>query len=362
MAYITVLLSALVISRTDRSYSIVQSGSIIRGFNTKLFVIFIALVLSFIGGCRYYVGSDYSPYYADYKQYASIFYQRLISLDEPGVPLVFWIATLFKDDPAVCIFLAAALTVILLIRTFYKFSDDLCLSLILYVFVIWHTSFNGIRQALAVAVFFCAYASLKNKNLKAFFLVAFLAFLFHKSVVPFITLYFIVNRKVNKKNIIIMIAGTIVLLYSYARIYSFMGIVMDKEAYYLNYSATSTNYLSRSVNTLRVVFESFPAAFFLFKYKELTFYEIEKEKLDFNINLLVVHAAVALATSGSAYMARMSLYTMPFAVMAISTLMSYLKKDRQFFTFVFIVVFAFFGCYEVGHSARLIPFHWIWER
>ena len=43
--------------------------------STKIFFIFVAIVLIFVAGFRYYVGTDYGGYYNNYKHFADEFFE-----------------------------------------------------------------------------------------------------------------------------------------------------------------------------------------------------------------------------------------------------------------------------------------------
>ena len=133
---------------------------------------------------------------------------------------------------------------------------------------------------------------------------------------------------------------------------------MNKQDYVGYYSGGSNNYISRSVNILRILFEVFPAVVFLLllgkteKTPDMTFY----------INLLIFHASLAVATMDSAYMARMTMYTAPFAIIAICNLLSSTGRNGKILEITFILTYSVFGWYEIFSDKLANSFQWIWNR
>ena len=360
--YYVTWVSVIILSFIAQSYEPatleVKNGVFVRPWQTRAAFAVATFILVFVGGCRYKVGADFMPYYNMYSYYMEQLPETLKKLDEPGIFVLYRIATLIYDDPFSCIFLSAAVTTVIGLRIIEKYSENLKLGMLLYMFVVWHTCFNGVRQALAVAVLFCGYESLKDRKFWKWCLTVFLAFLFHRSSAVVFLVYFFVHRKISIKNLFILSVGAIVILRLYNVVFETVGWLMDKENYVMYYNAESSNYISRSVNILRIAFEVTPAAFFLIAKRNSEY----SDEDTFYTNLLVLHAVLAVATMGSAYMARMTLYTMPFAIVAICNLVPELGRGKAIWSPAFVCAFAFFGWYEIYNNSWLQPFRWIWER
>lgn len=358
ITWLSVVILGFVMRAYDHPEKSIKGERIHHPVQTTVAFCVAVSILSFVGGLRYRVGADYMPYYSLHSYYMDVLLQNIKTLSEPGISILYRIATLFYDDPASCIFLCAAVTAVLGLIVVYRHSENLMLGMLLYVFVVWHTCFNGIRQALAVSVLFCGYSSLKERQLLKWCLAVFAAFLFHRSSAVLAIMFFLVHRRIKLTYVIALFVGTFFLLRLYNRLFELIGWLMDKQDYVAYHEEGGSNYISRSVNILRILFEVFPAAFFMFNLgqKERT------EEMDFYLNLLLIHAALAITTMGSAYMARMSLYTMPFAIVAICNLMPELGRGKAIWSPAFVCAFAFFGWYEIYNNSSLQPFRWIWER
>ena len=67
-----------------------------------------------------------------------------------------------------------------------------------------------------------------------------------------------------------------------------------------------------------------------------------------------------VATSRSAYLARMGIYTGIFTAIALPRILD--KSRQNFILETAIIVFISHIWYEIMTSSYLIPFRWIWER
>ena len=318
----------------------------------KFWLFLSAVVLIFVAGCRYYIGSDYYAYYGWYQSYAASFWENLRSFDEPGIRFIYMLVTKFVDDGFACVFVTNGIMIALVLRTLYKNTSQTCLATILYSLICWTATFNGMRQALAVAVFFCGVSYLREKKFVKYLIVCVVAFLCHRSAVVMIFLYFVVNRKVNVKNIVLLAVLGITILLSFDRVIEVTGFILDESI-----EADST-YWANAVNYLRTAANIAPSVFFLYVYRN----EEKGEAESFYLNLLLIHAIVALATSNSACLARMSMYTAPFEVLAICELSKVFKKKNRGIIILIVILFWIFESYEVYISPDLTPFKWIWQR
>lgn len=327
---------------------------IIHTSDTRLIYILVACVLIFVAGFRYNVGMDYMAYYQGYAGYLKNLTNAIRTLDEPGFGVLAWIATRFYNDGASAIFIASVVTVSLPLLVIYRHSNRLLLPTFLYITMgCWTGSFNGVRQYLAAAVLLCGYEYLKEKNLFKYCVIVFVAFLFHRSAIVFIILYFIVNRDITIPNVIILIAFTGLLLLSYDRVFQFANIVMDKE-----YSLEIA-YTSRAVNRLRVLATFVPVIIFAYEY----FDQKRTQSTVFSLNILIFRAALSVFAMNSALLYRINIYSSFFAPLAITQLLEGVsEKNRKIIETLLIVMYFVMWSYELYKSGSMNHFQWIWDR
>lgn len=229
--------------------------------DTQKIYFLVACILILVAGLRYRVGTDYMAYYHGYEYYLESLPNAIRGLNEPGYGLIVWIATHFYYDGAAPIFLASLVTISFPLLVIYRHSKELLLPVFLFVTMgCWSGSFNGVRQYLAASVLLCGYKSLRERDLLNYCLIVFVAFLFHRSAIVFIVLYFIVDKEISITNIILLIVVTGIMLYSYDRVFQFANLVMDQE-----YSLEIA-YTSRAVNRLRVLSTFVPVIIFGYEF------------------------------------------------------------------------------------------------
>ena len=322
--------------------------------NAGFFFFQAALVLVLVSGLRYYVGADYGAYYHGYKTYAASLGEAIRTLSEPGYPLIARIAMIIHDDSATAIFLAALVTIWPAMKVIFRHTDRLLLASLLFIFLgCWHGSFNGVRQYLAATMLFCGYEALERKQFRKYIAWVFLAYLFHRSSIVMIALYFVVHEKINVKNLTILIFATIVVSIAYERILMIAGWITDSE-----YSLNNV-YTAHNVNILRVLAACTPAVVFL----SILWNRPKDEQTTFNLNLLIIHAALSIATMKSALLYRAGIYTTLFQVLAISELQKrFPKNTRRSIVISMVILYGIMWWYELSISIDLNHFRWIWNR
>lgn len=118
-------------------------------------------------------------------------------------------------------------------------SIFLLLTLGSYLFI-----FNGARQGMAAAIYSIAIISLLERNFLRYILWIILASFFHKTVLIMIPLYFILNKVVSFKNLIIGFVSIVFIFYtmsSILHVFPFLGL--DKYSVYDNRGASGGNLL-----------------------------------------------------------------------------------------------------------------------
>ncbi len=320
---------------------------------TKILFAFTAIALIFVAGLRYAVGTDYFAYLNIYKQYANEFWDSILTLDEPGFKFICWISVLIGGDGFTAIFLASLVTVFLFLRTIYKNTDMLLPATLLYIFLgCWHGAFNGIRQYLAAAVIFAGVRFIKEKKFWKYAFIVFIAFLFHSSALIMIFPYFIARNKISLPNILFLIISSVIILFSFSEVVEFTGFILNGDI------SQTGEYLTHSVNIFRILVAIAPALFFLFTYQKRPF---TKEQ-NFWINMLILNAVMMVATSNSAYLARMGIYTAPFSTLGIPELINGLdQKEKKIATYIILILFFAYWVYEIYSSASLNNFNWVFN-
>lgn len=155
------------------------------GFNvTVAFIIVIA-------GFRFNVGFDWHNYLS---QIYPVYNPNRVAHFEPLSLLYIKIAgALGRPYIMYCLF---SCTIYLFVALAIKnYSDSKYESLIIYIALLFFDSLSTMRQAAAVAIAFYAFKFIKEKKIFKYFLFCFIAFLFHKSAIVLVVIYFIYYLK-----------------------------------------------------------------------------------------------------------------------------------------------------------------------
>ncbi len=133
---------------------------------------------------------------------------------DPGYLLFQKIIHIFTSDYQVYLIIIAVIFFAAMGRFIYKNSEDPCFSYLLFSILFYSFyAVTGHRQTLATAlVVFLGYEFIKERKFWRFVLVAFLAFLLHKSSLVFVPFYFLSRIQVDGKYLVVLGAFTGVVL------------------------------------------------------------------------------------------------------------------------------------------------------
>ena len=318
----------------------------------RLVTILLASYLIFVGGFRYYVGVDYGFYYNTITATMSTITRYFGLFKEPGIRVISAVGRLFYDDGISTIFLSELVVVVLYVRTIHKYSPMFALSMCLYLFMgEWTGAFNGVRQYLASAVLFAGSRFIVEKKFIKYLITVFIASMFHVTAWVMLSLYFFMNRKANFLQLLLLGAAAIVISYSYDFLFDAIGYYKGVEM-----SMEQNAYYSNTVNILRVLVAIVPVVtFFAFCNRS----NLSREE-NFYINGLFFNAFAMMGASGSAYLARIGIYSAPLSLIGYAYLFR-LFKDKTLARIVMAVAFVLFIIYWT-YTVKSNTFYWWFNR
>ena len=319
----------------------------------KVAVFFLGLVLILVAGLRYYVGTDFGAYYINSSSYLlTDLWDRIVALNEPGIVLLSLIGNAFIRNDQTLIFVCSLFTIILFVFTIFKRSPTFTVSMLLFLFLgVWHGSFNGIRQYLAAAIIFAGFNYIIERKFFRYLLIILLAFLFHKTALVMIVPYFILNRKPDFKQIILLLVSTLIILGSYDFIFETIGSLKGKEI------DVTGDYYSRSVNVFRILVAASPSImYFAFCRKD----NHSKEEIFF-VNAILLNTFTAIASMSSAYLARVDIYTNIFVIIGFGYLVHLIEdeKTQKIILIVSLVLYFIYWWYSIYTVNNLRNYHWV---
>lgn len=313
----------------------------------------LSLVLILVAGLRYRVGSDYYAYYRWHVGDWGEVLQDILRFHEGGFSLLAKLSRIIVDHGQTLIFISAAITIGLYAWTIYRYSPAYSLSILLFLLLgQWQGTFNGIRQYIAAAILFAGHRLILEKKLWQYAVLVLGAAMFHASAAVMIIPYFLLNRKADIPQLVLLALGAIVIRFSYSVVFSFIGSLQDK--------AVNVNsiYISNSVNVFRILTAFIPIVIFivLCNKKDLT------KEHNFYINALFFHAFSMLAGMGSAYLGRIGIYTGAMVTIGYGYLFDLIEEERSRNITAFIVLALLFAywIYSV-YAGGIGRFQWIFN-
>lgn len=320
----------------------------------KLIIFFMVAILVLVAGLRYGVGTDYFAYYRGYEQYKK---EMLSLLDEPGIRVIARVSSVIYDDPATMMFLAAAITVILMTVTIVRNSHMYWFSLFLYIFLgCWHGCFNGVRQYLAASVLFAGHCFIKERKLLKWILIVLIAAMFHITAVIGIVFYFYAHIKVSYKNIILSALAAFIGINLYDRIFGMIGFLKNST---FDFEGVGAGYLTNSINPLRIMVAWVPVAFFLLFRK---YYATDNNRMRFYLNMTVLHAVLMTTAMNSTYLGRVGVYTGVYNTITWPFLLEKVERRSRRILIILMVLFYMAYWYEEASGETLVNFYWIFQR
>lgn len=163
---------------------------------SRIFLWISALPFLYVAGARYRVGTDYDVYLnlqipqllrgVDYKLEYEYLYQLLIKF---GVSL---------GNTQWVFILTHVVFLFFLWKSIQDLSTNKAMSIFIFMFgSFYNLSLNTMRQFIAMAVFMYALKHIFNRNFIKYFLWITVAFMFHKTAILFLPLYFLPRLKIN---------------------------------------------------------------------------------------------------------------------------------------------------------------------
>ncbi|QIK64960.1 EpsG family protein [Nocardioides sp. HDW12B] len=313
----------------------------------------VFLLLAGISALRWRVGTDYVTYELLYERYSVTPFDELSWDGEPGIRVLAKLGRQLQDDSATMFAFAAVVTVGLTVLTLWRRSPMFAFSVALYILTsAWQNSFNGVRQFIACAILFSGHHLIVERKLGKFVGLVFAAALFHISALIAIAAYALPRRRLRPLGVFLLLLATIVA----TNLYDTFGLIADEIK---QDDVSAGSYFTETVDPLRIAVALAPIVlYWLFTDADrLSPYD------HLYINLAHVNAAIFIAASGSAYLARFAIYTSIFLTLAYPAIVRVKDRDLQKpLTVVILIFYATFWYIETSEVAALSNFRWIFDR
>lgn len=307
----------------------------------KIYCTIVAMQWILISGLRHVsVGADTYAYYYAFERVKNTPWKTILlqnwnylfhglGIKDPGYPLLEKIFQIFCGDYQVFLLLIAAVFTISMAVWIYKNSSMPCLSFIIYSVLFYaFYSVTGHRQTLATAlIVFVGYKYIKEKKLLKFLVIAFIAFMLHKSSLVFIPFYFLAHRRITKPYVV-TISGIIALI-----------VLLGKQLYgpvalYMGFSEEHVDYAVGGAETYALILT-------LVSFVVLCMYPfIRKRREDANLlcNITFLTLMSSLLIFQHQGFMRVQQYYSLFIMITIPEVLLSLRKEERALAYVAVTV------------------------
>jgi hypothetical protein len=197
-------------------------------------VAFVSMVL--VAGLRnQYVGTD-SMAYVWFFNKTRTFMDAIIlgeDMQEHGYWILTWLVHFVSNQYMALFFVIALIVVGCYQCAIVAYSESIEISFFVYITMGFYLFFfNGARQGIACAIYSLAIGQMLKKNFIKYLGLVLLAYLFHKTAIMMVPMYFFINRpNTLKNNLFIMVIGCIAMWY----IDKIVGFATTIDARYATY-------------------------------------------------------------------------------------------------------------------------------
>jgi len=203
----------------------------------RTYLVLCGIILFLMIALRHYsLGSaDSTNYYNNWIRLSTMPYQYLqdfmkISDMEPGYLFVVWCLSRVFPSAQYLFVLTGLLFSVAICRTVYLNSENVMVSMIMCICLGMYTfMLQGLRQAIAMSICMLAIEACKRRKLFKFLILILLAFLFHRTCIIFLPVYFLYGLKFDFKVKLGMVATAGVLLALSPVIVTYGNAFLDRD-------------------------------------------------------------------------------------------------------------------------------------
>lgn len=316
----------------------------------------IGVLLLIIAGFRGDFAADYNGYANLFNYFNNFSFKEIFQTkfaQEIGYVLLNRIIGVFTKDSIYLMVITSLIIITLFFKEFKKYSRYIWLSVLMFVTVgSFYTSFNILRQILAVAIIFSGSKYLYDRNLTKFSCIVLLAASFHKSAIVMIFFYFILNYKFNMKNLLITLFALSVSMIYLERIICLIQNIFY--AYYIDGSYGMTGFNYKNV--------VLPLAILLFVLLHSRKIDFENNRINIWVNAIVFYTFFSLLGLKVQMVQRMAEFFVPYALLLVPQIISEVtnKDMRRIYFFLSVLCLVAYNYFSLDGSPYA-PFYFIWQ-
>lgn len=287
-------------------------------------------------GLRYGVGTDFF----NYQEWFTYYLTEPISLEKRdfGFSFMIKIIQLFSTNSQALFLISAIIINVLVMKFIKENTKSYELSYFLFIALYFYFStFNITRQWIAISIVLFSLKFAYERKLVKYIIGLLIATTFHTTAILMLPIYFIINMKLNLKNIITLISIVFIIIGSFETIINLSGTMLGigNTSHYLMYfeegvdGGGANGYAYFIIGTLALL------AILLVKNKYISDNTYGKQQ----ILLLIIAIIITLYGIQNFIFARLQLYLIPIIVVCIPNILNTIKKrERKLVYFIIIIL------------------------
>lgn len=353
------VLSAILINYSDKTYNNANIKN--RKIKSVLLATIGILIPILIGAFRFKVGTDYMNYVNDFYIRKNMYdYELFNSFNIEILFLLIQKIAIIINDYQLMFAICSFLTILIMYKAILSNKGKSAIGLVffLYLFLHYTTSFNIIRQGVAITIVAFSYKFIFTKEFKKYILCIILASMFHLTAIFFLPVYLInAKNKFTRKHIkwiffVIIILGIL----NYNTILNFFA-TSDSMYKYSAYTINNTG------NNREIILNTLILIVVLLIKKPLEKYD-DKNKL--YIYFLIINWILSFTGIISPYIKRIAMYFGISDIFILASIPNILKNKKQKMLVLFIIILYGFSIFIIStyilKQANIIPYQTIFNK
>lgn len=302
----------------------------------KIFVLGVILTLALISGLRSNIGDTY--FYKHAFEVNDFTWNQVKTQENIGFWIFQMILKHFSDDPQILVFITAAITNILIILVFMKYSRHFELSTYVYITGgLYLVTMNGIRQSLTAAIIFTATRFIINGNFFAYALIVLFASTFHESALILLPIYFLVRYKAWSRATLMLLVIAVVIVIGFDQFSSILFSSLE-DTQYGHYK----DFQEGGANIIRVAVFGSPLIIAFFGREKLR--EIFPES-DYIVNMALFGFVFMIVSTQNWIFARFNIYFEMYQLILVGWIVKLFHEKEQRLVYLGVIVCYFLFYY-----------------
>ena len=314
------------------------------------------IMLTLLSAFRYRVGTDYDSYSRMFSTIIDGTAPEVWLNKEWGYRQLIHFSDYIGGNYQLVAFIMAVATMVFFCKGFLFFcksnSFEFLLITILFVPTLYFYTFNGVRQALAVAIFFYSIKYVTNRDIIKYLFFVFISFLFHKSILFFLPLWWFLNIKYSKTTVlgfcaIVVIVSTTNILPTGLKFLISNNYLYE---YYSNLASLDSQVIVPSF------FNIFLPLLFLTAILGLYFLDRNVQKYNIIFNATVFFLSLKYITYNIEVINRLTIYGKPFFVIFMVYLLFQISRkinnSKKILFYSFFVLIFGYTLYGINYRAQ----------